>query len=186
MLIEADQQLKDMGVPNATHTIASVGVGSWAQAVTTHYKAKSSPAAVVTVEPDSAASLKASLEAGKITPITTGETIMNGMNCGGSHILFTHIEYVDLTCLGTTSTTAWRILNKGVDASVTVSDSSVHNDVQYLHRQGIRVGPCGAAPLSALRKLCQEKRAELNLDERSAIVLFSTEGARGYVDPTQV
>lgn len=93
MLTEADKQLEDMGVPDATHVIASVGVGSWAQAVTMHYKAKSSPVTVVTVEPDSAASLKASLEAGKITPVTTGETIMNGMNCGGP----TFFSYIQTT-----------------------------------------------------------------------------------------
>jgi diaminopropionate ammonia-lyase len=91
---------------------------------------------------------------------------MNGMNCG------------------TTSTTAWKILKKGVDASVTVSDATVHDDVQYLHGQGIKNGPCGAAPLSALRKLCEESRAELSLDEKSVVVLFSTEGARGYAAPT--
>jgi diaminopropionate ammonia-lyase len=82
MLMEADQQLENMGIPDVTHAIASVGVGSWAQAVTMHYKARSPSAMVITVEPDSAASLKASLEAGKITPITTGQTIMNGMCCG--------------------------------------------------------------------------------------------------------
>ncbi|CBY01946.1 hypothetical protein LEMA_P007330.1 [Plenodomus lingam JN3] len=104
MLIEADKQLQDLSIRTVTHAIVSVGVGSWAQAVAMHYKARSTPVTVVTVEPDTAASLKASLETGKITPITTGHTIMNGMNCG------------------TTSTTAWKILEEGVDLSVTVSD----------------------------------------------------------------
>lgn len=34
MLIETDKQLQQMDIPDATHVIASVGVGSWAQAVT--------------------------------------------------------------------------------------------------------------------------------------------------------
>ena len=167
MLAEVDRQLDNAGIPDVTHAVVSVGVGSWAQAVTMHYKARSPSATIITVEPASAASLKASLEAGGITPINTGHTIMNGMSCG------------------TTSTTAWKILKKGVDSSVTVSDADVHGDVQYLHSQGIKNGPCGAAPLSALRNLCQEKRAKLGLDRNSVVVLFSTEGARDYVDPTQ-
>lgn len=166
MLIEADEQLRDMSSRPITHAVVSVGVGSWAQAVTLHYKAQSNPITVVTVEPDTAASLKASLEAGKITPITTGHTIMNGMNCG------------------TTSTTAWKILKDGVDISVTVSDVDVHRDLQYLDSQGVRVGPCGAAPLTALRKLCMEGKDVTRLNEESVVILFSTEGARDYIVPS--
>ncbi|KAI4666834.1 uncharacterized protein J4E88_010402 [Alternaria novae-zelandiae] len=101
MLTETDAQLKDMDMKPVTHAIAAVGVGSWAQAVTSHYKSSSlaQTATVITVEPDTAASLKTSLEAGAITPISTGHTICNGMNCG------------------TTSTTAWEVLRKGVDGS---------------------------------------------------------------------
>lgn len=34
MLIETSTQLSSLSVPPATHAIAAVGVGSWAQAVT--------------------------------------------------------------------------------------------------------------------------------------------------------
>ena len=128
-----------------------------------HYKAKEPAAAVVAVEPDTAACLLTSLEANKIVPIETGHTIMNGMNCG------------------TVSYTAWKILREGIDASVTVTDLEAHEDLQYLHGEGIKNGPCGAAPLSALRRLCKEKK--LGLNEQSVVVLFSTEGARDYVVP---
>lgn len=167
MLTETDRQLQDMGIHGATHTVAAVGVGSWAQAVTMHYKAHSPSATVITVEPDTAASLKASLEAGRITPLSTRHTIMNGMNCG------------------TTSTTAWEILRKGVDMSVAVSDIDVHHDLQYLHGQGISNGPCGAATMTALKKLCKEQKTKLGLDDKSVVVLFSTEGARDYVTPSE-
>ncbi|KAF1916268.1 tryptophan synthase beta subunit-like PLP-dependent enzyme [Ampelomyces quisqualis] len=166
MLTETDKQLYNMSFRGATHAIASVGVGSWAQAVTMHYKSKSPSATVITVEPDAAASLKTSLEAGEIVPISTGHTIMNGMNCG------------------TVSTTAWKTLKQGVDASVTVSDLDVHHDLQYLHSQNVKVGPCGAATLTALKLLCRDKKQELELNDQSVIVLFSTEGARDYVTPT--
>jgi diaminopropionate ammonia-lyase len=165
MLTETDRQLQEMDIQGATHVVAAVGVGSWAQAVTMHYKAQTPSSTVITVEPDVAASLKASLEAGRITSVCTGHTIMNGMNCG------------------TTSKTAWQILKHGVDASVTVSDIDVHHDLQYLHSQGIKNGPCGAATLTALKKVCSEKRAELGLNENSVVILFSTEGARDYAIP---
>jgi diaminopropionate ammonia-lyase len=91
---------------------------------------------------------------------------MNGMNCG------------------TVSYTAWPILSRGVDASVTVGDKEAHDDVQYLREQGVHVGPCGAATLSALRKVFREDKARLGLEEHSVVVLFSTEGARNYLEPT--
>jgi diaminopropionate ammonia-lyase len=172
MLTETDKQLQDMGIGSVTHAIASVGVGSWAQAVTMHYKSHSSlsspSATVIAVEPETAASLKASLEAEKITPIQTGRTICNGMNCG------------------TTSTTAWEVLRRGVDVSVTVKDIDVHNDLLELHRLGVRNGPCGAATMTALKKVCKDKKmkGELGLDDKSVVVLFSTEGAREYVIPS--
>ncbi|KAF2195484.1 tryptophan synthase beta subunit-like PLP-dependent enzyme [Zopfia rhizophila CBS 207.26] len=163
MLSETDRQLKAIVGKPATHAIASVGVGSWAQAVSMHYKAKTPTGTVITVEPETAACLKASLDAAEITPIITRHTIMDGM------------------CCGTVSSTAWKILQRGVDASVTVSDVEVHRDLQYLHSQGIKNGPCGAAPLSAVRKLCKEKK--LSLSDDSVVILFSTEGARAYEVP---
>jgi diaminopropionate ammonia-lyase len=164
MLTETDKQMADMNITRASHAIASVGVGSWAQAVAMHYKSKSPSATLIAVEPDTAACLKTSLEAGQITSIATGNTIMNGMNCG------------------TVSTTAWKVLKRGVDASVTVSDIEVHHDLQYLNGHNVKIGPCGAAPLSALKKLCQ-KKDELGLGEESVVVLFSTEGPRDYIVP---
>ena len=133
MLTETDKQLQDMNIAGATHAIAAVGVGSWAQAVTMHYKDKSPPAKVIAVEPTTAASLKTALEAGKVTPIRTRNTIMNGMNCG------------------TVSTTAWKILKPGIDASVTVTDIEAHRDLLYLHNHGVKNGPC---PYSVVRSEC--------------------------------
>lgn len=163
MLTETDRQLEEHTFKSATHAIASVGVGSWAQAVSMHYKSKNIPASVIAVEPDTAACLKASLETGKITPIITGHTIMDGM------------------CCGTVSQTSWGVLRYGIDASVEVTDMEAHRDLQYLHTQGVKNGPCGAAPLSALRRLCKENK--LGLNKESVVVLFSTEGARQYVVP---
>ena len=165
MLAEVEEQIQTFTSNMATHAIASVGVGSWAQAVTVHFKSRSSRASVIIVEPDTAASMKTSLENGKITTVATADSIMCGMNCG------------------TPSLVAWPVLRAGVDAAVAVTDLEAHQDVQYLHSHGVMAGPCGAAPLAALRKL--KKENALQLDTDSIVVLFCTEGAREYPLPSQ-
>ncbi|KAF2807639.1 tryptophan synthase beta subunit-like PLP-dependent enzyme [Mytilinidion resinicola] len=166
MLTETDRQVQELTGKPATFAIASVGVGSWAQAVVVHYKTESARATVATVEPDTAACLQASLQAGKITTVDTAESIMCGMNCG------------------TVSTTAWPVLRDGVDVSVAITDPEAHQSVQYLHERGVMVGPCGAATLGALSRLCKEEKERVGLGKNSVVVLFSTEGAREYVIPT--
>lgn len=165
MLEEVDSQLEAAIHSPATHAIASVGVGSWAHAVVAHYKSKSPTAAVLTVEPKTANCLATSLEAGRIVPIKTDVTIMNGMNCG------------------TVSDIAWPYLRDGVDASVTVGERQAHEAVVYLKTHGVDAGPCGAAPLAALRELKSLGWLGLGLD--SVIVLYCTEAAREYNVPAE-
>jgi len=183
MLSESDVQvpLATGGKP-ATHAIIPVGCGGIAQAVTQHYKSatpssrEQPPAAVIAVEPSTAACLNASLsnlghktESSSVTIDNVADSIMCGMNCG------------------TLSTTAWPILRNGVDASVVVSDLDAHNAVQEFLQHGVAAGPCGASTLAALEAVCAnaEERERLGLDESAVVVLFCTEGARGYVVPTE-
>jgi diaminopropionate ammonia-lyase len=165
MLMEVDQQVQEATGKAVTLAVASVGVGSWAHSVVAHFKSKEPPSYVATVEPTEAACLNTSLNAGKIVPIQTGDTIMNGMNCG------------------TVSTIAWPFLRDGVDANVVISDVEAHEAVLYLGDHGVKGGPCGAAPLVALRKLKNE--GDLHLGPNSVVVLFCTEGAREYLVPQQ-
>ncbi|GAB7360863.1 hypothetical protein MBLNU230_g0849t1 [Neophaeotheca triangularis] len=168
MLAETDRQValatQDAAKPNLL--FASVGVGSWAHSVVSHYKA-ADPAGnrIVTVEPDSAAAFKESLHCGQITPVETGDTIMCGMNCG------------------TTSTIAWPVLRDGVFAATTVTDRESHEDVVFLQRQGVDAGPCGAANLAALRKFCASGLMGEGEKAEAVVVLFSTEGNREYEIP---
>lgn len=162
LLNEVDEQL----FGNAPDLfVVPVGVGSIAQAVVSHAKRADRGTTVMTVEPHSAACLYESLRAGEMVTISTGSTIMSGMNCG------------------TVSTTAWPTLKAGVDVSVTISDIEAHEAVQYLHSIGIRAGPCGAATLAALRTIARSQPAMLDLDADSVVVLICTEGAREYVIP---
>ncbi|TKA26987.1 hypothetical protein B0A50_05178 [Salinomyces thailandicus] len=172
LLSETDRQVGGAtGGKTPNLVLGSVGVGSWMHAVTSHYTSAQSSASaartrVVTVEPDSAASFKESLHCDAITPVKTGDTIMCGMNCG------------------TTSTIAWPVLREGVFAATTVTDNESHECVGYLKASGVDAGPCGAASVAALRKLCGRDLAGSE-EERAGmvVVLFSTEGGREYEIP---
>lgn len=164
MLTETDRQvaaLTDGLKPNTF--FVSVGVGSWAHSVVAHYRNADKNNRIISVEPDTAASLKESLHAGELTSINTGETIMAGMNCG------------------TPSLIAWPVLRDGLHAAVTVTDIEAHEDVEFLKKGGVNAGPCGAATLAALRKFA----STIDAEERAkmVVVLFSTEGWRQYDIP---
>lgn len=193
-LREVDHQLQALGAAPATVAVCSVGVGSWAHAVVAHYKsnaaASSSGApgsttpesrkrkvACITVEPTAAPSLLASLHNQYITSLKeTDFTIMEGMNCG------------------TTSDLAWPILRGGVDIATVVTDKEAHEAVLALEdnktiangagdqKGRILAGPCGAAPLAALKKLLAEGSLT-GLTKEDVVVLFSTEGQRSYGTP---
>lgn len=162
MLREIDQQLHGK---HPDLIVAPVGVGSFAQAVVAHSKQEGRSTAVLTVEPDTAACLCNSLRRDELTPEQTTPTIMAGLDCG------------------TPSTIAWPVLRSGVDASITVSDLESHKATLYLHSLGLSAGPCGAAPLAAIRRLTGSDKSLLGLDKDSIIVLLCTEGSREYKVP---
>ena len=165
MLLETDRQVRlATGGEAINLAIGSVGVGSWMHAVTAHYSSLSpSETNVVIVEPDTAACVKESLHSGQVISIVTANTIMCGMNCG------------------TPSKIAWPVLRDGVWAAVAVSDRESHQDVVYLQNEGVNAGPCGAAPLAGLRRLCAE--GVVGGKGNGVVVLFSTEGGRKYEVP---
>ncbi|KAL8785115.1 MAG: hypothetical protein Q9195_008761 [Heterodermia aff. obscurata] len=160
MLTEVDEQLKTLYGEGPDLVIVPIGVGSLAHAVVGHYKQKGRRTMVLAVEPDTAACLKASLERGRITTIETGDTSMCGMNCG------------------TVSYTAWPYLLSGIDACVTVTDSEAADAENQLRDHEVHIGPCGAATLAAINKVCQHHKEELRLSKDSIIVLLATEGPR--------
>src|SRR4051812_22351778 len=120
MLREVDLQLQG---EQANLVIAPVGVGSFAQAVVSHFRREGSSTSVMAVEPDTAACLWKSLARGELTPQRTTPTIMAGLDCG------------------TPSSIAWPLLRAGVEASVTVSDFESHQSALYLQSLGISAGP---------------------------------------------
>lgn len=144
-----------------------VGVGSLAEAVVRHYRRPGFPRpSVLSVEPETAACVVASLSAGHRVTVPTAETVMAGLNCG------------------TVSSAAWPVLRAGCDAAIAVADTEALRAVDDLARAGISSGPSGAATLAGVRSALGDpaRRAELDLDRDAVVVLLSTEGSvRGQV-----
>jgi len=124
----------------------------------------SSGTAVLSVEPDTAACLLASMRAGRPTTISTANTIMAGLNCG------------------TISSIAWPYFSGGLDAAVAVTDDAARRASADLAAAGISSGPSGASSLAGARAAltgpgCEERRGAVGVDPASVIVLLSTEAA---------
>lgn len=85
LFAEIDAQLAAVEAGSPDLVAIPVGVGSLAQAAVTHYRSggdSAAPAALLSVEPDSAAGVLTSLTRQAPVTVTTGETTMAGLNCG--------------------------------------------------------------------------------------------------------
>ncbi len=156
---EAVEQAHTLGL-GIDLIVVPAGVGSLAHAAVTF--ARSQPGcSVVTVEPDVADCLRASLASGEPTTVTTGQTSMAGLNCG------------------TPSYLAWPDLHRGLAGAVAIDDSAAAAAMQELAAYSIDSGPCGAASLAALRILAAHApREALGLGAASTVLLLNTEGQR--------
>ncbi len=138
-----------------------VGVGSLAEAVIRHYRRPGTAhPSVLSVEPDTAACVLASLLAARATTVATAATVMAGLNCG------------------TVSASAWPVLRDGCDAAIVVSDTDALRAVADLGRFGVSSGPSGAATLAGVRAALADpvRRADLDVGDDAVVVLLSTEG----------
>jgi threonine dehydratase len=161
MLSEIEVQLAEQDL-EANLVVTPVGVGSQAHAVVRHCKSKGRRCAIMSVGPDTAACLYTSLVSGHSTPVRTSITTMEGMNCG------------------TLSSTVFKDLQCGIDASATISDFESHQATLYLPDNSVNSGPCGGAALAALWRSADSSPRPAWLTEDSVVVLLSTEGLRDY------
>lgn len=170
LFAEIDYQLGEHGAGGPDLVTVPTGVGSLLQAAIIHYRRVSarSNATVLSVEPADAACVLASVEAGRRTGVSTGHTVMAGLNCG------------------TLSTLAWPYVDRGIDWCVTVNDSEATAAAQDLAAMGVDAGPCGAASLAALSGLPDVSAGDvdLGLSPDATVVLLVTEGfaANPWID----
>ncbi|MBB5980902.1 diaminopropionate ammonia-lyase [Kribbella solani] len=143
--------------------VVPTGVGSLLQAAIEHYRAsgRDGRTAILAVEPATAACVTASLGAGKPVSVdTAAPTVMAGLNCG------------------TVSSTAWPVIERGLDAGIGVSDAETMAALGVLQQHGLSVGPCGAAALAGLQAAAglSGGAQAVGLGPTTRAVLVSTEG----------
>lgn len=162
MVDEALRQLPAGTIP--THVFVQGGVGGLAAAVCAHLWEELGPKRprFVVVEPDRADCLYRSAVAGHPTPAEGAlDTIMAGLACGEVSLL------------------AWRILETGADAFMTIGDDAAADTMRLLavSNPPIVAGESGVAGLAGLLSLDAAGRAALGLNSDSVVLAFGTEGA---------
>ena len=138
--------------------VVPVGVGSLAAAAARFAAPRGIQ--LVGVEPETAACLTASLAAGAPASVPTPGTSMAGLDC--SEI----------------SSTAWPSLQTGMTGTITVSDADVHAEMRRLAAAQLALGDCGAATVTALRRLAeaQDLSAAVGFGPSTRALLVATEG----------
>lgn len=165
--VMVDEALRQISSP-PTHVFVQGGVGGLAAAVCSHLWqefADRRPTYVV-VEPDKADCLYRSAVAGKPTAVRNIDTIMAGLACGEASLL------------------AWKILQPGTDAFMTVTDVAAAEAMRILADSlfgddPIVAGESAVAGLAGLALAATDSaaRSRLLLNKESIVLLFGTEGA---------
>jgi diaminopropionate ammonia-lyase len=165
MLAEASRELP---VP-PTHVFVQAGVGGLAAAVAGYFDfvcGADRPTAII-VEPERAACIFASAQAGRLVKISYGKpTIMAMLECYEPSLV------------------AWRILSRKADAFMTISDEDAALTMRLLATPigsdpVIVAGESGGAGLAGLIKASasDRHRATLGLNDTSRVFVINTEGA---------
>jgi diaminopropionate ammonia-lyase len=152
-----------------THVLVQGGVGGLAAGVCSYLWEKHGAGRprYVVVEPDKADCLYRSAVAGKPTPAQGAlDTIMAGLACGE------------------VSTLAWRILDAGADAFMTIDDAAAADCMRLLADgrfgdEPVVAGASAVAGLAGLLLAASDRDARRRLDLRpdSRVLVFGTEGA---------
>jgi diaminopropionate ammonia-lyase len=159
---EAAEALPD----RPTHVVVPGGVGGLAAAVSAQMRSrygKDAPRLVV-AEPDRAACLMASAEAGQITAVDGPlDTVMACLACGEPSLL------------------AWQELERAAFGFVSVPDEAAVASMRALHKRQPRIvaGESAVAGLAALLLAGRDAfgRTALQLSEDSRVLVIGTEGA---------
>lgn len=173
LVLEADQQLKEMGIDRPTHVFVQAGVGSLAGAVVGYFahKYRDNPPIMTVCEASAADCLYRSAVAktGNLVNVTGDlQTIMAGLACGEGN------------------TIGWDILKNHVDVFASCPDwMSAKATRIYANPLGddphIVSGESGSVPLGLCYTALHDEDAKdlreaLKLDENSVILVLSTEG----------
>lgn len=141
-----------------SHVLLQAGVGGFAAAMTSYFRLRwGTGPTIVVVEPDSAATLLRSIEAGRPTRVSGPASVMGRLDCKEP----SHLALGELA--------------RNADFFVTITDRQCTETVQDLLGLGMATTPSGAAGLAVLQHLGAD-RTTLGLDAGSRVLAFVTEG----------
>ncbi|MGH2827525.1 MAG: diaminopropionate ammonia-lyase [Actinomycetota bacterium] len=155
---ELDEQLAE--APDVV--FVQMGVGALAAAARRHFGSRLlGRPTMVGVEPEHAACILASMEAGEIVTIPgPHDSIMAGLNCG------------------TPSVVAWPHVSRGYDAYLAVGDERAEEGMRLFAAEGLVAGETGAAGLAGLLEVSGGELGDrVGLGAGSTVLLLCTEGA---------
>ena len=144
-----------------THVFLQAGVGGLAAAMTACFRACwGDGPVIVVVEPDVAATLLLSIDAGRPVEAQGPSSVMGRLDCKAP----SHLALGELA--------------RNADFFTTVDDSGCVATVDRLKHLGLETTPSGAAGLAALLDPGADREA-LGLDAESRVLAFVTEAAEG-------
>lgn len=144
--------------PTPDFVFVPLGVGALGAAATDFYK-RTGDVTMVGVEPETCASVLASIQNGELVTVPGPHpSMMVGLNCG------------------TPSPVAFPTLKAGLDWCVAVEDRYAEQAMRALADSRIVSGETGAAALAGLEAVIASSKP-LGLDESTTVLLISTEGA---------
>jgi len=166
---EALRQIEERGQAAPTHVFLQAGVGGFAGSIAGHLADRlgALKPTIIIVEPDRAACVFASAKVGKLVSVAPTEpTVMAMLECY------------------TPSLIAWRVLERTVDAFMTVSEEEAKQAMRALAfpkggEKPIVAGESGAAGLAGLLAIARDQvaSAALKLDKDSRVLVINTETA---------
>lgn len=166
---EVDEQTAAARADGPDLVVVQIGVGALAAAAATHYRraGRTSRPTLVGVEPESAACMLASVEAGEIVEVPGPHpSIMVGLNCDRPSLV------------------AFPVVSRSFDLFVTVPDEQAEESMRILSEVPLAVGETGAAGLAGLLRLAQPELEDATEGVRpgegaSALVIVT----EGVTDP---
>ncbi len=170
-MLEIEDQINDEERPFFDIIILQGGVGTWPSSVVHYFKStykENSPKIIIAEPYESDCLLESAKRKKRSTTKKSQHTIMAGLNCG------------------TPSKIAWEILQKGVDAFISIPDEYAIRAMKQFYNPmkddpQIESGEAGAAGLGALMALMLEKELEnlkkkIGINKDSNLLIFNTEG----------
>ena len=169
---ELESHLHTLPKPAVDLVFLQAGVGSWAASAVWYYLTRygENRPKIVVVEPAKSDGILASFKQDKRTePTGNLHSMMAGLNCG------------------IPSSSAWKILQSGVDAVMRIEDSYAARAMRELYYPQaedprIEAGESGAAGMGGFIAVTSDSRFEklrdaLQIDQQTRVLFYNTEGA---------